>query len=87
VKRDVGSLLGIFPPSPRPPVEQIHAALARLSERERAVLELRYGLVEGRSVSLQAAGQRLGVTGERVRQLELRAIGKLRRLARAALRQ
>ncbi|HEV2125965.1 MAG TPA: sigma-70 family RNA polymerase sigma factor, partial [Chloroflexota bacterium] len=50
-----------------------------LSERERQVLRLRYGLGDGNAISLDQIGTRLGVTRERVRQIERRAIMKLRR--------
>jgi len=57
--------------------EQIQEALALLSERERTILELRFGLKDEQSYSLQAVGRRLGVTGERIRQIEARALRKL----------
>ncbi|SRR5258708_7633519 len=69
------------------PDEQMQTALAALGERERAVLELRFGLKDGRSASLRQVGQNFGVTGERIRQIEARAIGKLRRWARSRPRQ
>jgi RNA polymerase primary sigma factor len=67
--------------------EQIRnqAALDILSERERTVLELRFGLKEEQHYSLQEIGQRLGVTGERVRQIEARALRKLRHPTRSLL--
>jgi len=58
--------------------DQIHSALAFLNERERQVLELRFGLVDGRDHTLEEVGQRLGVTRERVRQIEAKALRKLR---------
>jgi RNA polymerase primary sigma factor len=58
--------------------EQIQSALAFLNERERQVLELRFGLVDGRDHTLEEVGQRLGVTRERVRQIEAKALRKLR---------
>ena len=63
--------------------DQMQTALAALGERERAILELRFGLTDGRGASLQEVGQTFGVTGERIRQIEARAIGKLRRWAHA----
>jgi RNA polymerase primary sigma factor len=46
-------------------------------------VEFRYGLKDGVVYSLQAVGEMYGVTGERIRQIEARALGKLRRLARS----
>lgn len=58
--------------------EQVHSALDVLSEREREVLELRFGLHDGSHMTLGELGQRFGITKERVRQLEARALRKLR---------
>ena len=55
----------------------IWAALANLSERDRSVINLRFGLLDGRSQTLEVVGQQLGITRERVRQLEVRAISQL----------
>ena len=85
MKKDLSQLIQSVAPSLQSPNEQQHRALAALSERERAVLEFRYGLKDGVNYSLQAVGERLGVTGERVRQIEARALGKLRRLARTRI--
>ena len=57
-------------------------ALAALPPRERAVLTLRYGLGGVRRLTLAEAGQELGVSPERIRQLEDRALRRLRVLAR-----
>jgi RNA polymerase primary sigma factor len=57
---------------------QIRNALLYLNERERQVLELRFGLLDGRDHTLEEVGQRLGVTRERVRQIEAKALRKLR---------
>ena len=58
-------------------------ALQALSERERKVLELRYGLVDGRDHTLAEVGARFNVTRERIRQIESRALRKLRNPARS----
>ena len=82
MKKDLSQLIQFLTP-PTPAHEQEQRALAALSERERQVLEFRFGLKDGVSYSLQAVGEKLGVTGERVRQIEARALGKLRRLDRS----
>ena len=58
--------------------EQVHLALDVLSEREREILELRFGLRDGMHMTLGELGKRFGITKERVRQLEARALRKLR---------
>jgi RNA polymerase primary sigma factor len=58
--------------------DQIRSALLYLNERERQVLELRFGLSDGRDHTLEEVGVRLGVTRERVRQIEAKALRKLR---------
>jgi RNA polymerase primary sigma factor len=63
--------------------EMIQRCLAAISAREGEILRLRYGLDSGEPMTLQEIGQRLGVTRERVRQLESDA---LRKLARAMSR-
>ena len=50
-----------------------------LTARERAVLQLRYGLVDGTFRSLDDVGQRLSLSGERIRQIDQQAVKKLRR--------
>ncbi len=63
--------------------EHIHAALDVLSERERGVLEMRYGLRDGRPYTLEEVGQAFGVTRERIRQIETKALRKLRHPGRS----
>jgi len=58
--------------------EQMQDALHSLSERERRVLELRFGLVDGRSRTLEEVGEEFRVTRERIRQIEAKALRKLR---------
>ena len=60
--------------------EELEGVLSQLSEREREVLSLRFGLEGEAPCTLEEVGQQLHVTRERVRQIELRAIKKLRRL-------
>ena len=57
-------------------------ALAGLTERERQVLELRFGIESGQSHTLREVGRHLGLTRERIRQIEKHAVGKLRRRLR-----
>ena len=58
--------------------DQVEAAMAPLTDREREVLRLRYGLGSGREHTLEEVGRRLSITRERVRQIENRALAKLR---------
>ena len=58
--------------------EQMERVLSQLSERERRVLELRFGLEDGRSRTLEEVGREFGVTRERIRQIEAKALRKLR---------
>ncbi|NJP07457.1 MAG: RNA polymerase sigma factor RpoD [Chloroflexaceae bacterium] len=57
---------------------QIKNALDQLTERERKVLELRYGLTDGQPRTLEEVGREFNVTRERVRQIEVKALRKLR---------
>ena len=57
---------------------EVERALAPLSDREKEVLRLRYGLGQDREFTLEEIGKRLSVTRERVRQIESRALQKLR---------
>jgi RNA polymerase primary sigma factor len=61
--------------------EELHRALAVLTPRERAVITLRYGIGDGRSRTLLEVGKELGISRERVRQLEVVALMKLRSLS------
>jgi len=58
--------------------EEIREVLNSLTERERAVLEMRFGLNDGETHTLEEVGQAFGVTRERVRQIESKALRKLR---------
>jgi RNA polymerase primary sigma factor len=58
--------------------EQIQEVLQTLSDREARVLQLRFGLEDGRSRTLEEVGQEFGVTRERIRQIEAKALRKLR---------
>ena len=62
---------------------EIVQALETLTEREEAVLRLRYGLDDGQPRKLEEVGNRFGITRERVRQIETKAIRKLRHPLRA----
>lgn len=62
--------------------EQLAGVLGSLSPRERRVLGLRYGLESGRQHTLDEIGAQLGVTRERVRQIEANALRKLRHSSR-----
>ncbi len=63
--------------------ESMKNALAVLSERERQVLELRFGLVDGKDHTLEEVGQYFNVTRERIRQIESKALRKLRHPTRS----
>jgi RNA polymerase primary sigma factor len=63
--------------------EQVDDVLGTLSERERAVLAMRFGLDDGRSRTLEEVGREFGVTRERIRQIEAKALRKLRHPSRA----
>jgi RNA polymerase primary sigma factor len=63
--------------------EQVQNALAALTDREREVLELRYGLLDGKDHTLEEVGQYFNVTRERIRQIEAKALRKLRHPTRS----
>ena len=64
--------------------EQINNSLSSLSEREREVLEQRFGLFDGRERSLEELSQQFNVTRERIRQIEAKALRKLRHPSRSS---
>ncbi|NUM44318.1 MAG: sigma-70 family RNA polymerase sigma factor [Anaerolineales bacterium] len=89
VGNEDNSLLGDFIPDDETPEpidaaaremlrEQIQSAMAVLSPRERQVLELRFGLIDGKDHTLEEVGKYFHVTRERIRQIEAKALRKLR---------
>lgn len=58
--------------------EQINTALQKLPERERKIIQLRYGLNDGRYRTLEEVGREFGITRERIRQIEAKVLRKLR---------
>jgi len=62
---------------------QIAEVLSSLTPRERRVLQLRFGIEDGRSRTLEEVGKEFGVTRERIRQIEAKAIRKLRHPSRS----
>ena len=58
--------------------EQVRNVLTSLNDREREVLEMRFGFRDGKTHTLEEVGQQFGVTRERVRQIEAKALRKLR---------
>lgn len=63
--------------------DEINLALDTLSEREEQVLQLRYGLIDGRTRTLEEVGREFSVTRERIRQIEAKALRKLRQPVRS----
>ena len=63
--------------------ETFDGVLESLSPREARILALRFGLVDGYSYTLEEVGQKFGVTRERIRQIEARALGRLRHPSRS----
>ena len=67
--------------------EQIDELLNGLTERERQVLELRFGIKDGRTRTLEEVGRYFDVTRERIRQIEGKALQKLKKSARTLMNQ
>ena len=65
--------------------ERINEVLSQLTVREAKVIRLRYGLLDGRTHTLEEVGKEFNVTRERIRQIEAKALKKLRHPARAKL--
>ena len=63
--------------------EQINEVLSTLTPREQRVLQLRFGLDDGRSRTLEEVGKEFNVTRERIRQIEAKALRKLRHPSRS----
>ena len=63
--------------------EQLSAVLLSLNEREKRVIQLRFGLTDGHAHTLEEVGQEFGVTRERIRQIEAKTLSKLRHPSRA----
>ena len=59
--------------------EQVKQILGTLTEREQKILRLRFGLDDGKSHTLEEVGQEFSVTRERIRQIEAKALAKLRK--------
>jgi RNA polymerase primary sigma factor len=64
--------------------DQLEAVLDTLSEREKRIIELRFGLGDGLPRTLQAVGQEFGLTRERIRQIECKVLCKLRHPSRSS---
>ena len=65
-------------PRPRCLPDEISRLLAPLDEREREILKLRFGLDRGEPRTLEEVGEHFNLTRERIRQIEARAMSKLR---------
>jgi len=63
--------------------EQLHSMLGTLSEREAGVVSMRFGLTDGQPKTLDEIGKIYGVTRERIRQIESKAMAKLRHPSRS----
>ena len=70
--------------SPRRPLkEQLTEVLSTLTPREEKVLRLRFGIEDGRTRTLEEVGKEFNVTRERIRQIEAKALRKLRHPSRS----
>jgi RNA polymerase primary sigma factor len=63
--------------------DQLDNVLDTLTDREKRVLELRFGIEDGRPRTLEEVGKEFGVTRERIRQIEAKALRKLRHPSRS----
>ena len=63
--------------------EEFHIFLSTLTEREQKVLRLRFGMSDGRARTLEEVGKEFDVTRERIRQIEAKALRKLRHPSRS----
>ncbi len=63
--------------------EELETALESLTDRERQVVQLRFGLIDGRARTLEEVGKEFNVTRERIRQIEAKALRKLRHPSRS----
>ena len=59
--------------------EQVQGVLGTLSDREQKIIRMRFGLDNGKSHTLEEVGQEFAVTRERIRQIEAKALAKLRK--------
>ena len=80
---DRGALAPAEAASPPAAKEQVEAVLDSLTGRERRVLQLRFGLEDGRARTLEEVGREFNVTRERIRQIEAKALRKLRHPCRS----
>ena len=63
--------------------EQLNEVLSTLTDREEAVLKLRFGLIDGKTRTLEEVGEAFQITRERIRQIEAKALRKLRHPSRS----